>query len=85
MESNAKVLILGNRLPANYGPVYTDGFFEIFTAVADNTGASVIPDFLIAINGDQTLFQDEGIHPTAMAQPLILETVLPVVIDLLDI
>jgi len=75
-DVNAQVLILGMRIPSNYGPAYTEKFAQTFIDAAASTGAELIPFFLEPIAFDETMFQRDGIHPTAEAQPLLLGPVL---------
>lgn len=74
-ESGAKILLVGMRMPPNYGPAYTTGFEKAFQDLARTNKVRLVP-FLMAGFADQpTYFQADGIHPTAQAQPLILDTV----------
>ncbi|NMF89274.1 arylesterase [Aromatoleum petrolei] len=71
----AKVLLVGMQLPPNYGPAYTRRFQQTFAEVARNEKVPLIPFLLDGFADKPDLFQPDGIHPTAEAQPLILETV----------
>lgn len=73
-QANSKVLILGLRMPPNYGPAYTEKFKAIFTTVASQQHVKVVPDFLTIV-AEKNLFQGDNIHPTAEAQQLILTNV----------
>jgi len=73
----AKVLILGMRLPPNYGVRYTTAFAEVFPQVAAETGAELVPFVLEGIGGVPSMVQSDGIHPTAEAQPRLLDNVWP--------
>ncbi len=73
--SGAKVLIIGNRLPPNYGPQYTEAFFGLFGEVAGEKQVALVPFLLDGVASDWDLMQDDGYHPKAVAQPKILETV----------
>lgn len=75
LAANSSVLILGVRLPPNYGPAYTSGFQEIFTRVAAANHVAVVPVMLQHIDENLHLFQKDGIHPTAKAQPIILSNI----------
>ena len=74
-EAGAKVLLLGIQIPSNYGPRYRDEFARIYQDMSQKHGAGLVPFFLdgVALNPD--LMQSDGLHPTAAAQPLILENV----------
>lgn len=83
-EHGAESLILGMRIPTNYGAIYTERFFKSFATVADSAGASLVPFFLEPIATDRTYFQPDGVHPTKAAQPLMLRHVLDPVLNILD-
>ncbi len=76
-EFGARVLLLGMRIPPNYGPRYTDAFARIFPRVARLEHASLVPFLLAGVVGHPGWFQHDDIHPTAQAQPEILDTVWP--------
>ncbi|QLC72278.1 arylesterase [Pseudomonas sp. LPB0260] len=75
--SGARVLLLGMRLPPNYGARYTRGFAEVFTALAEEKQVALVPFFLEGVGGAPGMMQDDGIHPTAAAQPVLLENIWP--------
>ncbi len=71
----ARVLVVGMRIPPNYGRQYTAEFFGAFASVARTEKTAYLPFLLDGIGERRELFQPDQIHPTAAAQPLILETV----------
>lgn len=76
--ANARVLLVGNQVPPNYGQRYTADFAATFTEVARTERAALVPFMLagVADAKDPTaLFQADRLHPTAAAQPQILSTV----------
>jgi acyl-CoA thioesterase-1 len=75
--AGARVLLLGMRLPPNYGPAYTDAFHAIYQDLADRYGVARVPFLLDGVGGVDDLMQADGIHPRAEAQPLMLENVWP--------
>ncbi|MGD8176815.1 arylesterase [Marinimicrobium sp. ARAG 43.8] len=77
-DSGADVLLLGMQIPPNYGPRYTRQFAEVYPALAEELDLALVPFMLEGVATDSTLMQRDGIHPNADAQPLILETVWPV-------
>ena len=79
----AKVLLAGMHLPPNLGPAYTQTFHATFQEVARQTGAALLPFLLADIATREGLMQSDGIHPTAEAQPLILENLWPALHPLL--
>jgi len=82
-ESGARVLLIGMRIPPNYGPAYTKSFHELFARVAASQGVPLVPFFLDGIALDEGLMQDDGLHPTAAAQPKLLAQVWPLLTPLL--
>ena len=76
-EAGATVLLLGMLLPANYGEQYVNLFRQTFARVAADTGVAFVPFFLESVAQQAELMQDDGIHPTAAAQPVLLENAWP--------
>ncbi len=76
-DSGAQVLLLAVEVPPNLGGRYTSQFRDSFPLVAENTGAQVTPFILKGIATQSELMQPDGIHPTAAAQPAILDNVWP--------
>ncbi len=76
-RQNAKVLLLGMRLPPNYGPAFTKRFHAIYHTVADRAQIALVPFFLEGVATDRALMQADGVHPTAAAQPRLLDNVWP--------
>ena len=71
----ARVLLLGIRMPPNYGPQYMREFEAVYTEVARRQKVPLVPFMLQGVWGQRGLMQSDNIHPTAAAQPVILETV----------
>ena len=75
--AGADVLLLSVGMPTNYGAQYTSAFRQVFENLQDRhdiaVGALMSPDFA----RDLSLFQPDGIHPNAKAQPLLLDSVWP--------
>ena len=82
-KSGARVLVLGMRLPPNYGPAYTREFDAIFSGVAAARKVALVPFLLEGFGDDMTYFQPDRIHPTAAAQPRLLANVWPALSPLL--
>ena len=74
-RAQARVLLVGIRLPPNYGTAYTEKFHDVFGAVARSRKIPLVPFLLDGFANDRKLFQDDGIHPSDAAQPLMLDTV----------
>jgi acyl-CoA thioesterase I len=81
--AGAKVLLLGMRMPPNYGPEYTEQFQESFAAIARSQKIPLVPFLLDGIALSPTLMQDDTIHPNALGQPKLLENVWPALKPLL--
>ncbi len=75
--AGAKVLLLGMRIPPNYGPAYTEAFAAIYPKLAKRYGTGLVPFFLEGVATDPALMQADGIHPTAEAQSALLDNVWP--------
>lgn len=75
--AGADVLLLGMRLPANYGPQYTERFHQLYLDLAETQKVPLVDFFLEDFALDDGLMQDDGIHPTAEAQPLMMDEVWP--------
>ncbi|BCA27859.1 arylesterase [Metapseudomonas otitidis] len=76
-QVGAKVLVLGMRLPPNYGKRYTDAFARVFSDVAKEQQVPLVPFFLEGVGGVEGMMQADGIHPAAGAQQKLLENVWP--------
>ena len=76
--SHAQVLLLGIRLPPNFGPEYTKQFQAMYTELAAENKIAVLPQMLGGIDEDKQMFQSDGVHPVAAAQPTIVSNVWPV-------
>jgi acyl-CoA thioesterase-1 len=82
-EAGAEVILLPMEIPPNYGSRYTSAFRETYVAVADQKDVLLAPFILEGVATDPDLMQPDGIHPTPDAQPLMLENVLPTVLEAL--
>jgi acyl-CoA thioesterase I len=72
-----KLVLVGMRLPPNYGASYDAQFRAVFARVAQRHGALLVPFLLEGFADKRELFQSDGLHPVAAAQSLILQTVWP--------
>lgn len=75
---DSRILLVGVRLPPNYGAAYTNEFQGVFQTVSKAEGVALVPDLLQDVAEHWDLMQPDGIHPTAEAQGRILENVWPV-------
>ncbi len=83
LTAGAKVLLLGMRMPPNYGPQYTEQFGRAFTDVAHEKKIALLPFLLTDIALSPNLIQADGIHPNELGQPKLLANVWPVLKPLL--
>jgi acyl-CoA thioesterase-1 len=74
---NAKVVLLGMQIPPNYGADYAQKFSGMYPRLARETGAVLVPFFLDKIVSTPAMFQADRLHPTADAQPILLDSVWP--------
>ena len=81
--SGAKVLLLGMRMPPNYGPQYTEQFAKVFSDLAREKKVPAVPFLLTDIALNQNLLQGDDIHPNAEGQPILLNNVWPALQPLL--
>jgi acyl-CoA thioesterase-1 len=76
-KSGAKVLLLGMRIPPNYGADYSNQFFRLFAKLSESEKIEYVPFFLEKIADKVELFQADRIHPNVDAQSILLENVWP--------
>ena len=83
-DSGASVVLLGIRIPTNYGARYTQAFEAVYADVAEELGIRWIEFFMdgVALNDD--LLQEDRIHPNAEAQPILLDNAWPIIRATLD-
>ena len=81
--AGAKVLLLGMRMPPNYGPDYTKQFALVFSDLATEKKMPFVPFLLTDIALSPALLQDDNIHPNALGQPILLDNVWPTLKPLL--
>ena len=74
-KAGAAVLLVGMRIPPNYGPDYAGEFAQAFARVAKTGGAALVPFLLEGIADDLANFQSDRIHPTEAAQPVLRDNV----------
>lgn len=75
--SGAAVLLVGIELPINYGPRYRGALRQVYADLAQRHGTGLVPFLLEDVALEPGLMQEDGLHPTADAQPRLLETVWP--------
>jgi len=74
-EHNAQVLLVGIRLPPNYGPYYNQQFAALYRRLSDRYDVPLVPRMLDQVADYRELMQDDGMHPKAEAQPRIMMNV----------
>jgi acyl-CoA thioesterase-1 len=72
-----KVLLLGMKIPSNYGAEYTNQLQKMYANLATEHQIAFVPFLLEGIALRRELFQEDGIHPNETAQPMILDQVIP--------
>jgi acyl-CoA thioesterase-1 len=82
-DSGAEVVLAGIHIPPNYGPAYTEAFHQLYHELAQEYGTGLVPFILDGVALDPALMQDDGLHPTAAAQPRIVDNVWPELVTLL--
>ncbi len=81
--SQVQVVLLGIKIPPNYGSRYTEPFFQQYESLADEYKLFYVPFILEGIAENPALMQNDGIHPVAEAQPMIVQNIWPVLAPLL--
>jgi len=76
-EQQTQVLLVGMKLPPNYGHTYTERFHNIYAQLAAQNNIALVPFLLAGFATDRTMIQADGIHPKAIAQPAMLNNVWP--------
>jgi len=75
--AGARVLLVGIRIPPNYGPRYTEEFASIFPALAGQYHLPLVPFLLQDVALNPARMQEDGMHPNATGEPTVLENVWP--------
>ena len=73
----ARVLLIGMRLPPNYGPDYTKAFEAAFATIAKQEKVALLPFLLEPVAGQRENFQADGLHPIATVQMRLLDHIYP--------
>jgi acyl-CoA thioesterase I len=82
--AGAKVLLVGMRMPPNYGPEFTEQFHAVFTSLAREKKTALVDFLLDGTALDPNLIQADDIHPNVAAQPILLNNVWPALKPLLQ-
>ncbi|WP_297809445.1 arylesterase [uncultured Methylophaga sp.] len=76
-QADAKVLLVGNQIPQNYGKRYTEMFFNLYKDIAEEYELAYVPFMLEGVALDKSLMQNDGLHPNQDGQPIVLENIYP--------
>ena len=74
-QQGAQILLVGVRLPPNYGPVYNQKFAELYRRLANKYEIPLVPRMLDQVAEDRELMQPDGMHPKAGAQPQVMRNI----------
>ena len=81
-SAKARVVLVGMRMPPNYGRAYTDSFFAMYKRVAGDMKTSLVPFMLEGVAEKPDWFQADRLHPAAQAHPTILANIYPTLLPL---
>jgi acyl-CoA thioesterase-1 len=76
-QNKAKVLLVGMRMPPNYGRAYTERFYGMYKTLSTQTKSPLVPFMLEGVADKPALFQQDRLHPRAEAHPAILANIWP--------
>ncbi len=82
-SSGAAVVMLGIRIPTNYGPRYREAFENVFRQLAAKHDIAWIEFFMEGVVLNEELMQDDGVHPNAAGQPVLLDSAWPMISEAL--
>jgi len=82
-KRKAQVLLVGMRMPPNYGRDYTERFFNMYAGLSKQLKAPLVPFMLEGVADKPTLFQADRLHPNAQAHPIILANIWPQFLELI--
>lgn len=74
-KAKCRVLLVGNRMPPNYGEPYTRQFYQTYADLAREFKTALVPFLLEGMAERRELFQADNMHPTAEAQPILMENI----------
>ncbi|WP_417498587.1 arylesterase [Methylophaga sp.] len=83
-KADAKVLLVGNQIPQNYGKRYTEMFFNLYKELAEQYQLAYVPFMLKDVALNKALLQADGLHPNKEGQPVVLQNIKPALLPLLD-
>ncbi|MDP3678650.1 MAG: arylesterase [Methylotenera sp.] len=74
-KSGAKILLIGMKIPPNYGPKYSEAFSQSYLRLSHEHKIPLVPFMLENIAANSDLIQQDGLHPNALGQQMILENI----------
>ncbi len=81
-KNSARVLLVGMRMPPNYGRTYTENFFGMYKKLSTQFKAPLVPFMLEGVADKPAMFQQDRLHPNATAHPVILANIWPQILPL---
>lgn len=78
-KANATVVVLGMKMPPNYGTAYSKAFENNYKVVSQQYKVKLLPFFLEGVAGNKSLMQKDLVHPNAKAQSILLNLAYPYV------
>lgn len=82
-DAGSDVVLVGIQLPPNYGQAYLKRFLAIYPNIAAAENIALLPSIVAEAGGNPELMQNDGIHPNAKAQPLLMQALYEVLLPLL--
>ena len=82
-KDGARVLLVGMRIPPNYGPKYTADFVQMYQDLSASHHVPLLPFLLESVALDRSRMQEDGLHPNASGEPAVLDTLWPQLVPLL--
>jgi len=82
-RGGAHVLLVGMRIPPNYGPRYTAEFVQMYGELRDRYRLALVPFLLESVALDPARMQEDGLHPNARGEPAVLDTLWPELVPML--
>ena len=76
-KAGARILLVGMRIPPNYGPRYTADFVQMYADLSAHYHLALVPFLLQSVALDPSRMQEDGLHPNATAEPAVLDTLWP--------
>ena len=83
-QIKAKLLLIGNRIPPNYGKRYANQFFGLYQELAEQHTLAYVPFMLQNVALDDALMQDDGLHPNKEGQRGVLQNIMPILLSMLS-